>query len=216
MITGIHRAEPRRTKETMYTYRIEQAIRAATILHKGQLRKGSAPLPYITHLFAVTMIASDYTDDEDTLIAALLHDTLEDTDYTIEELQEDFGGEVRDIVESITEPSSTNEQTLTWKQQKEQYAKKLKKATEPALIVCAADKIHNMRSIVEEYYDDHSRFLAEFKGSLEDRAIMYQEISNTLNRLLKNEIIHEFNHVFTEYKNFLSDVKKSKENNSKF
>ena len=60
----------------MYSYRIEQAIRAATILHKGQLRKGSVPIPYVSHLFAVAMIAGDYTDNEDVLIAALLHDTL--------------------------------------------------------------------------------------------------------------------------------------------
>ena len=78
----------------MYSYRVEQAIRAAAILHKNQLRKGSAPLPYITHLVAVAMIAGDYTDNEDVIVGALLHDTLEDTDYTSTELQEDFGGQL--------------------------------------------------------------------------------------------------------------------------
>ena len=86
----------------MYSYRIEQAIRAASVLHKNQLRKGSMPFPYITHLVATAFTLMDYTDDEDVIIAALLHDTLEDTDYTIDELQEDFGGKVRELVEAVT------------------------------------------------------------------------------------------------------------------
>ena len=191
----------------MYSYRIEQALRAATILHKDQVRKGTMPIPYVSHLFAVAMIASEYTKDEDVMIAALLHDTLEDTDYTVAELQEDFGGKVREIVEALSEPVSTETQTLTWKERKIAYAKSLRNACEEALIIAAADKIHNMRAVVEEYYDDHSRFIADFDGALEDRTLMYEEISNTLNRSLKNAIIGEFNHVFEEYKNFITDAK---------
>lgn len=194
----------------MYSYRIEQAIRAAAILHKDQLRKGSAPLPYITHLMAVTLIVSDYTDDEDTLVAALLHDTLEDTDYTSEELLEDFGGDIKEIVESLSEPQDTDKKTYSWLEQKKRYAKKLKRASEQALIIAAADKIHNMRMIVEEYFDDHVRFMHDFRGSLDERALMYQDISNVINAKLKNDIIHEFNHVYSEYKNFILDVKKTK------
>ena len=82
----------------MYSYKVEQAIRAATILHQDQLRMGSVPLPYISHLMAVVLILSDYTNDEDTIVAALLHDTLEDTDYTLDELREDFGGPVAELV----------------------------------------------------------------------------------------------------------------------
>ncbi len=200
----------------MYSYRIEQALRAATILHKDQVRKGAMPIPYVSHLCAVTMIVGDYSDDEDVIVGALLHDTLEDTDYTPEELQNDFGGVVREIVESLTEPHDEEFKKFSWIEQKQYYAKQLKKASDKALIIAAADKIHNMRSIVEEYYNDHPRFLADFKGTLEDRLLMYQEISNTLNRGLKNAILHEFNHVFEEYKNFLTDVKKTKEDQERF
>lgn len=200
----------------MYSYRIEQAIRAAAILHKGQLRKGAAPLPYITHVMAVTMIVMDYTDDEDTIVSALLHDTLEDTDYTSEEIQEDFGGDIREIVESLSEPKDVGSKKYTWKEQKQHYAKRLKKASQKALLIAAADKIHNMRVIVEEYFDDHPRFMAEFAGSLDDRALMYQDISNVINSRLKNDIIQEFNQVYTEYKNFVLDVKKTKERQESF
>jgi (p)ppGpp synthase/HD superfamily hydrolase len=200
----------------MYSYRIEQALRAATILHKDQVRKGSVPIPYVSHLCAVTMIVADYTDKEDAIVSALLHDTLEDTDYTPQELEEDFGGTVREIVEALTEPQDEKFKSLSWKDQKQQYAKQLRKAPQEALLIAAADKIHNMRAMVEEYFDDHSRFLADFKGSLEDRMLMYQDISNAINRGLKNDIIHEFNHVFEEYKNFLINVKRTKEARERF
>lgn len=200
----------------MYSYRVEQAIRAAAILHKGQLRKGSMPLPYVTHVVAVALILTDYTKDEDVIISALLHDTLEDTDYTSEELQEDFGGKVREIVESLSEPQDTEKKKYSWKERKKAYAKLLKKAPEEALLVAAADKIHNMRAIVEEYYDDHARFMKEFRGSLDERAFVYQDISNVINSRLKNDILEEFNHVYTEYKNFILDVKKTKEEREQF
>jgi len=200
----------------MYSYRIELAIRAASILHKDQIRKGSVPIPYVSHLFAVATILIDYTKDEDVFIAALLHDTLEDTDYTADELEDDFGGKVRSYVEALTEPQDNKNKNYSWKERKQMYAKHLRKAPKESLLIAAADKIHNMRSIVEEYYDDHARFMAEFEGSLEDRVMMYQDIANAINRGLDNDIIKEFNHVFEEYKNFVTNVKKTKERSEQF
>ena len=132
-----------------YTHKIEQAIRAAAVLHKDQVRKGDMPFPVVSHLVSVAMIVSDYTHDEDTIVAALLHDTIEDTDYTAEELQEDFGGPVRDIVEALSEPQTESDGgKAIWKKKKNVYVEQLKEAPIAALIVCAADKIHNMRTMV--------------------------------------------------------------------
>lgn len=192
----------------IYSYRIEQALRAAALLHEGQVRKGKIPFPVITHLYAVMLIASDYTDNEDVLIAALLHDTLEDTDYTHEELEDDFGTEVADIVYAVSEHAGLPADTPSWSERKKNYIKKLTKAPEGALLVSAADKIHNMRSIIENYYDDHTGFLADFEGPLQKRIMVYQEISNILNRRLENGIVGEFNHVFDEYKKFIAHVEK--------
>jgi (p)ppGpp synthase/HD superfamily hydrolase len=195
-----------------YSHKIEQAIRAASVLHKDQVRKGDMPFPIVSHLVSVAMIVSDYTNDEDTICAALLHDSIEDTDYTADELQEDFGGPVRDIVEALSEPQTeSNGGKTIWKKKKNVYVEQLKAAPVEALIVCAADKIHNMRTMVEDYYDDHSKFIANFGGKLEERIQTYQEVSNVLNKSLKSEILAEFNNVFTEYKNFIADVKKTKD-----
>lgn len=196
----------------MYTYRIEQAVRAASILHKDQLRRGSIPFPFVTHLIATAFTLIDYTTDEDVIVAALLHDTLEDTDYTVEELQEDFGGRVRDIVETLTEPQSNAENQITWKERKLTYVRQLKKGSEEALLIAAADKIHNFRTTVEDYADAHERFFQDFGKNFDDRIEVYQAIANVINSRLKNPIVAEFNHVFDQYKQFLFDAKQANEN----
>ncbi len=195
----------------MYSYRIELAIRAAAVLHKDQLRKGSMPFPYITHVVATAFTLMDYTQDEDTIIAALLHDTLEDTDYTIDELQEDFGGKVREIVEVLTEPRSNKERKLTFRESKKSYADQLKKGPMEAVLVAAADKIHNLRTMVEDYTDDHERFVQDFGKNFDERLEAYQTIANVINNRLKGSILAEFNHVFSEFKQFLNNVKNSEE-----
>jgi len=192
----------------LYSYRIEQAIRAAALLHRDQVRKGPAPLPYVTHLFAVALIISDYTDNEDIVIAGLLHDTLEDTDYTREELQDDFGRKVCDIVLAVSEHIENPDEKKEWKERKKRYIKQLADAPQEALIVSSADKIHNMRSVIEGYYNNRAGFIRDFgKPSVEDQVWFHQNVSNVLNRRLKNDIVHEFNHVFTEYKKFVLNDK---------
>lgn len=195
----------------MYTYKIEQAIRAACILHENQLRQGSIPLPYISHLFAVLLILRDYTTDENTLVAAMLHDTLEDTDYTIDELKEDFGGPVAEMVLALTEPRMQGEEKLSWLNRKKTYAKQLKSASQGTLMIAAADKSHNFRTTVEEYYDNPKRYTEDFGSEIDQRLEAYQAISNVINSRLKNDIVQEFNHTFTEYKQFLAHVQESQE-----
>jgi (p)ppGpp synthase/HD superfamily hydrolase len=190
----------------MYSYRVEQAIRAASVLHKDQTRRGSMPFPFMTHLVATAFTLLDYTDDEDVIVAAFLHDSLEDTDYTVDELREDFGGRVSDIVETLTEPKSTSEQKHTWKDRKIAYIKQLKHGPEEALLVAAADKIHNFRTIVEDYAHAHDRFHQDFGNNFTERLEVYQQIANTINSRLKNPIIAEFNHIFEAYRQFLLEA----------
>lgn len=190
----------------MYTYKVEQAVKAAALLHQDHLRKGTIPLPYITHLMSVMLILRDYTEDEDTLVAALLHDTLEDTDYTSEELEEDFGKTVKSYVETLTEPKGTEDNKLPWIETKKGYAKQLRKGSEQAVMIAAADKAHNFRSIVEEYFENHDKYTQDFGPHIDIRLEAYQSIANAINSRLKDGIVHEFNHTFEEYKNFLFDV----------
>jgi len=193
----------------MYTFKVEQAIQAAALLHADHVRKGAIPIPYVTHLIAVTLSLRDYTNDENTLVAALLHDTLEDTDYTESEMLEDFGEVVTEIVTTLTEPASTTESPLSWLTIKQAYAKQLKVGPESAVLVAAADKIHNFRSMIDDYHDNHIGFLQYFGKNLEDRLEGYQLISNTINSRLKDGIVHEFNYTFDLYKQFILNVQES-------
>lgn len=191
----------------MYSYRIEQAIRAAAVLHQTQLRKGSMAFPYVTHLVATAFTLMDYTNDEDVIIAALLHDTLEDTDYTIDELQEDFGGRVRELVEAVTEPKSTPQNKVSFRDRKLTYANQLKKAPIEAVLIAAADKMHNFRTMVEDYTGATNRFIEDFGKNFDERLEVYQVIANVINNRLEGPILAEFNHVFEEYKQFIQHVK---------
>ncbi|HEX4799259.1 MAG TPA: HD domain-containing protein [Candidatus Paceibacterota bacterium] len=194
-----------------YTFPVEQAIRAASVLHAGQVRKGSVPYPYITHLFATAMIIADYTEDEHTIVSALLHETLHNTDYSREEMTDDFGPTVTHIVESITEPPLTSDDTRGRNEQRKEFFKQLKIAPDEALMVLAAGKIHTMRSIIEEYINDYTGFISEYGTQHDERIHYYQELSNALNRRLRNPILSEFNAVFAEYKNFIHDIKEQSE-----
>jgi (p)ppGpp synthase/HD superfamily hydrolase len=158
---------------------------------------------------ATVLILSDYTDSEDTIVAAFLHDALEDTDYTLEELREDFGGPVAELVLSLTEPKTSGNAKLSWLDRKKAYIKQLKNGSQAALMIAAADKAHNFRTIVEEYHEDHKRFIQDFGPQLEDRMEAYQGMANVINSRLKSDIVHEFNHTFKEYKQFLIDVEKT-------
>jgi len=191
----------------MYTYKVEQAIQAASILHESHARKGTVPIPYITHLVGVTLIIRDYTTDEDVLVAAMLHDTLEDTEYTTEELHKDFGETVSAIVQTL---SVINTDSLSWFEQKQQLARQLKTGPQASVLIMAADCAHNFRSIIEDYTNDHNAFLSDFGTNVEDRIMGYELIANVINSRLKSGIVHEFNHTFELYKQFLFDVQESK------
>ncbi len=183
----------------MYTYKIEQAIRAATILHQGTTRKGRAAYPTVSHVFAVACIVADYTEDEDVIAAALLHDILEKTDYTQDELRLDFGGRIADIVEALTEMPQTDGADTAH----QALLRTLRTAPDETLLIATADLIHNMRSVVEEYEEAFVEYHRDFGGSAAARATYYAALYELLNSRLKSDIIHEFNHVYQSFKDFL-------------
>ncbi len=192
----------------MYSYRIEQAIRAAAVLHEDQTRRGDLPLPYITHPFSVAMSLLKYTDDEDVIVAALLHDTLEDTEYTYEQLVNDFGEITAEIVATVSEPQTDTEgQPLSWRERKNIYREQVATGPQEALYVSASDKIHNFRAIIEEYYDEPERFLEDFGTNISERIATYSALAEVITEKLDNEELKtDFNYIFNEYKNFLNEI----------
>ncbi|MCS7461049.1 HD domain-containing protein [Paenibacillus doosanensis] len=125
----------------MLTTLVERAIEFAARAHQGQVRKGT-DIPYISHPYAVGMILLDAGCDDEVVAAGILHDTLEDTDATYEELVRKFGQRVADIVLGCSEP----DKTLSWEERKDHTINSLKTASRDVRMVACADKIHNVRS----------------------------------------------------------------------
>ena len=134
---------------------IDKALIKARKLHKEQFRKGGK-VPYFVHLIDVGKILM-YEEDlnENVICAGILHDTLEDTKYTREDLKRDFGEEVYNIVDFCSEPGNTpttteEEGKKNWKNRKTHSINSLKNATEEQLLVFIADKYSNLSSMKED------------------------------------------------------------------
>lgn len=130
----------------------DEAIIFAVQAHEGQLRKNDS-MPYITHPIEVAAITSTITNDVVTLSAAMLHDVIEDTIITVEELERKFGKEVCELVLSETEDKHDElPAEATWRQRKEESLKVLKNSTDRRVkIVWVADKLSNMRAFTRQY-----------------------------------------------------------------
>lgn len=138
----------------LFTPRLNHAIQVATKAHQGQFRK-ITHTPFISHPFSVMLIASPFTSQEDTLIAALFHDILEDVPaniYSESNMTKDFGTQVTNIVKDLSEVKQQDSQKLPWQQRKTSYLDHLRTVQNPeTLLISLSDKIHNLSSILEEY-----------------------------------------------------------------
>lgn len=127
--------------------RLERALRRAAEWHRPQTRKGSTT-PYIEHPFAVAWILDRAGFAEDVLIAGLLHDAVEDTDATLQEIGEEFGAEVAAIVAECSERKTDETgRKRPWIDRKREHLEEVERASREARAVVLADKLHNLTSI---------------------------------------------------------------------
>ena len=126
--------------------RFEHALMFAAQAHSGQTRKNSV-IPYIVHPMEVCSIAATITDDEDILIATLLHDTVEDTPVTSEDIRREFGERVAELVAGETEVELDDvPREVSWRFRKEDSLRQLKSAGRDVKIMWLSDKLSNLRS----------------------------------------------------------------------
>lgn len=132
--------------------KIEEAIIYATVMHQGKVRK-LANTPYILHPLEVAQILSVLTDDQDVITAGILHDIVEDTDGTLEEIEKRFGERVAFLVSSESENVYLGEsEDATWKRRKEESLKVLKNTDDQGVrMLWLADKLANIRSLSGAY-----------------------------------------------------------------
>jgi len=187
---------------TADTSLLSEAYLLARDRHEGQMRQTGDP--YITHPVAVTAILADYGLDAETLCAALLHDTVEDTDLTLDQVAAQFGGHVAELIDGVTKldlikfGSREEAQAATIRKLVVALAKDVR-----VLLIKLADRLHNLRTIwpfpeekqqriaresLEVYAPlAHRLGVQEIKHEMEDRcfAIMYPRRNAEINALLE-------------------------------
>jgi GTP pyrophosphokinase len=132
--------------------RFESALVLAARLHRDQVRKGTR-IPYVAHLLAVASLALEHGAYEDEAIAALLHDAVEDQggDPTFERIRNEFGERVASLVLELSDARpARGEEKPPWRVRKERYLEHLDRASPSVRMLAAADKLHNLRAIVED------------------------------------------------------------------
>ncbi|HIV01142.1 MAG TPA: bifunctional (p)ppGpp synthetase/guanosine-3',5'-bis(diphosphate) 3'-pyrophosphohydrolase [Candidatus Caccopulliclostridium gallistercoris] len=170
--------------------------------HKGQFRKGTK-IPYIIHPYEVLKILQENGADIKTQIAGLLHDTLEDTNTTVEEIEANFGSEVAELVKYETE-----DKRKEYRERKAEHMAKLKTAPLEAKMVNCADKLANLRSTWKECKIGDS-FWERFNGSKQDIAWYYGLAIDALQSLSGMPIYENLKDV---YKVVFGDMKLNKGN----
>lgn len=130
---------------------LDRAIVFAVKAHHNTERRGKG-FPYIVHPMEAVEIVATITSDQELLAAAALHDTIEDTDVTVEDIRREFGDRIADLVhaESDQFPEGVSEED-SWHDRKQAAIDRLSAASHDAKIVAMGDKLSNMRAIARDY-----------------------------------------------------------------
>jgi GTP pyrophosphokinase len=177
--------------------KFEQALVYASIVHGGQLRKGTE-IPYLAHLLGVASIALEYGANEDEAIAALLHDAVEDAGGSdrLEDIRARFGDDVANIVDECTDAYTIPKPP--WKERKEEYISHIFQASRSARLVSASDKLHNARSILKDYRLEGETLWSRFNGGKDGTLWYYRSLVQAFQSAEDNPLIYELNRVVEE------------------
>jgi (p)ppGpp synthase/HD superfamily hydrolase len=169
---------------------LQRAFRYAADQHAGQTRKQTS-VPYLSHLMGVASLVLEGGGDEDIAIAALLHDVVEDCGGMprLREIRKMFGPRVAKIVEGCTD--SFVEPKLEWMERKRCYLSHVKDADAETRLVSAADKLHNVRTILADYRQQRESIWKRFSGKREGTLWYYRALSNEFRRKGPNRITRE-------------------------
>jgi (p)ppGpp synthase/HD superfamily hydrolase len=148
------------------------AVEFATKAHAGQYRKGTK-IPYIIHPLSVAKILIEHDCSEGVVIAGILHDTVEDTSITIEDIRRTFGEKVASLVEGASEPDKSD----TWENRKRHTIDYLKTAPLDILLVSLADKLDNIRAIREDCEKLGESVWSRFNRPKESQAWYYRNLA---------------------------------------
>ena len=182
---------------------LDRAIIFAVHAHAGTERRGKG-YPYIIHPMEAMEIVATMTADQELLAAAALHDTVEDTEVTVEQLKAEFGERIASLVadESDVMPEGLTEEA-SWHQRKQAAIDRLARASHDAKMVALGDKLSNMRAIARDYAEIGDALWSRFHAKdPKDHEWHYRGLAEALSELKGTEAYREFesliNQVFTK------------------
>lgn len=182
---------------TGITPRFRAALDYAAELHATQFRKGTE-IPYLSHLLAVAALAMEYRGSEDEVIAALLHDAIEDQGGkpTRVEIEKRFGPVVAAIVEGCSDTDKIPKPP--WRERKIAYVAGLRNHDESTRFVSACDKLHNARSILADYQRMGDAVFDRFTGGKEGTLWYYRWLVETFKELGPRNIAQDLDRTVSE------------------
>lgn len=184
---------------------LDRAISFAAAAHKDTYRKGTHQ-PYIFHPLEVLSLASLITDDDEIMCAAILHDTVEDTGASIEDIKTEFGDRVAKMVANETENKRGQvNKAATWVDRKKEAIEILKNVNDRGTkIVCLCDKVSNLRSFHLMLLQDGEDMWNNF--NMHDPKMhywYYKEIADALSDLEDTVVYKEYlfllDSIFSKY-----------------
>lgn len=181
----------------IYSQKIREAIQFAIHTHEMQNRKGK-DIPYITHPLTVGLILARAGAGEETIVAGILHDTIEDSvsghSVTIETLRERFGENVAVLVDSVTEPAKE----LPWQERKHAALARVATFSHQSDLVKSADVISNDWELLEDYRIGGDSIFERFNVSKEQRLQhQFQMIEALLQKWPESPLAKDLEHLAT-------------------
>jgi len=190
---------------TGYSDRINHALAFAAKHHDQQVRKGTR-LPYLTHPANVAVILTRYGRDEGTVVAGILHDVVEDSvrdgftrDMLEQRIGDKFGQNVLATLLAVTFRRVDDDGVeLSSDERRQDYLERLAKAGEPALWVCAADKVHNANTMLSDLRRtvDTNSVWSRFSGGRATSVKWYRDVLDRLEEVgFREPIVDELRDV---------------------
>ena len=178
---------------------LDRAIVFAVRAHAGTERRGKG-FPYIVHPLEAMEIVATMTPDQELLAAAALHDTVEDTDVTIAQIQTEFGDRVAELVAMESdEPHQSRDSIENWRARKQTAIDRLACASRDAKIVALGDKLSNMRAIARDYAEQGDNLWNLFHAKdRKDHEWHYRGLAASLRELQETFAYKEFEQLINQ------------------
>ncbi len=178
---------------------LDRAIIFAVHAHAGTERRGKG-FPYIVHPLEAVEIVATMTSDQELLAAAVLHDTVEDTDVTVEQIQKEFGERIASLVVAESDiPVQGVSAEESWYIRKQAAIDRLSTASLDAKMVALGDKLSNMRAIARDYREQGDALWTLFRvKERKDHEWHYRGLAKALRDLEGTAAYQEFEHLIKQ------------------